>query len=116
MTLIMCTQATEQTSNTYTDEAVIQLSVTPSNNFPPTLPANNVGFILENSLTGTVVKNDSSLSGILRLLVTDNDIVSFLLVVQVCVHACVSVYECTCLSTCSYLLIMITVCVCAFEG
>lgn len=81
----MCTQATEQTSNRYTDEAVIQMSVTPSNNFPPTLPANNVGFILENSLTGTVVKNDSSLSGILRLLVTDNDIVSFLLVVQVCV-------------------------------
>ena len=103
----MCTQATEQTSNRYTDEAVIQMSVTPSNNFPPTLPANNVGFILENSLTGTVVKNDSSLSGILRLLVTDNDIVSFLLVVQVCV----CVYECRCLSTCSYLVIIITVCV-----
>ena len=76
------TQATENEPNAYTDEAVIELSITPGNQFPPTLSTNSgqfQGYILENSLVGTLVSNNTLLQGPLRLLISDQDVVRSLL-------------------------------------
>ncbi|KAK7482285.1 hypothetical protein BaRGS_00026413 [Batillaria attramentaria] len=70
-------QATEETFNAYTEEAVFTLSITPNNQFDPVLTTNSGGFtayILENSVASTAVKTTTALDVPFRFIVTDNDV------------------------------------------
>ncbi|KAK7113019.1 cadherin-99C-like isoform X2 [Littorina saxatilis] len=70
-------QARELTPNSYSEEAVITLDITPRNQNARSLSTNSgafQGYILENSAVGTLVSNDTGLRGPLRLLVSDLDV------------------------------------------
>ncbi|KAK7482289.1 hypothetical protein BaRGS_00026417 [Batillaria attramentaria] len=70
-------QTTEETFNAYTEEAVITLSITPSNQFDPVLTTNSGSFtayIQENSVVSTAVKTTTALNVPFQFIVTDNDV------------------------------------------
>lgn len=71
-------QAEEQTTNRRFATTRISVTVSPANNFAPTLTTNTIGFtgyVQENSEVGTMVTNKAR-DQVLKLTILDQDVVS----------------------------------------
>ena len=74
---ISCIQIQETSAQGRVDYASVKVTVASANNFAPVITASSSqGYILENSAVSTLVSETATLSGLLKLTFSDQDVVS----------------------------------------